>query len=343
MKDISLKLTVWGLLCSAFLFTAGCSSESQAEAQPTTTASETSKQTIDAFATIKANSTTSLSINFPTIIEKVNVKEGQIVNKGDVLLNLNMVDFEEQLHSKQAELDLEKKLLNVQQTNISKGIDAELNKLVNEAADAEALYDKCLNDLADKEVLFKNGFLSQFEYNELKRQVESNKKALDNAKLSIQSYNQNKSNDFDRSKLTISKLNSDIAIMKEKLNKSYLKNNSIVCDIEKGLVLNLKPTPGYIAVKETDADTLLNLVDMNSLIALADVDEGFIKDVKPGAKVTIIPLSDRSKSYIGKVSRLTDKAIVKNGQTFIQTEIAIENIDDFLKLDYNVDVQISME
>jgi multidrug resistance efflux pump len=86
---------------------------------------------------------------------------------------------------------------------------------------------------------------------------------------------------------------------------------------------------------------LLNLVNMDSLIVEADVPESLIKDVKVGADVEIQLLADSTKVYKGKVQKIADRGVDKNGETMIAVEISIDNGDEFVKPDFSVDVRIA--
>ena len=85
---------------------------------------------------------------------------------------------------------------------------------------------------------------------------------------------------------------------------------------------------------------LLNLVDMDSLVVVADVPEDFIKDVRIGSEVKILPLSDSEKTYKGHVLKISDMGIDKNGETMVQTEISIDDKDASIKPNFSVDVKI---
>ena len=151
--------------------------------------------------------------------------------------------------------------------------------------------------------------------------------------------------DDDRMKLNnqilsqkLTTLESVIRQLNEKLNKSYIKDDKIISDYKNGLVQEI----GKIAGDAIQPGVkILNLVNMDSLIVVADVSEDFIKDVKVGAAVDIFPLSDATKQYKGHVLKISDAGVEKNGETVIQTEISIDNPDEFTRPNFNVDVKIA--
>ena len=82
---------------------------------------------------------------------------------------------------------------------------------------------------------------------------------------------------------------------------------------------------------------------LNSLLVESNVPEEFIKDVKIGSMVTIIPQADKSKEYSGKVTYISNNAEDKNGETTVLVEISIDNNDGFLMPNFNVNLEIKIE
>ena len=132
--------------------------------------------------------------------------------------------------------------------------------------------------------------------------------------------------------------NLEVAQMKSKYAKEFIKGNDIVLDIPKGIIKTVKVVEGA-QIGGTNT-CLLEILDEQSLIVKANVSEEFIKDVKVGAEANIIPYADREAVIKGKVKEIQNMAIDKNGERVIP--ITIEAIEDspYLKYGYSVDVEI---
>ena len=132
--------------------------------------------------------------------------------------------------------------------------------------------------------------------------------------------------------------NLEVAQMKSKYAKDFIKGNDIVLDIPKGIIKTIKVVEGA-QIGGTNT-CLLEILDEQSLIVKANVSEEFIKDVKVGAEANIIPYADREAVIKGKVKEIQNMAIDKNGERVIP--ITIEAIEDspYLKYGYSVDVEI---
>jgi HlyD family secretion protein len=142
----------------------------------------------------------------------------------------------------------------------------------------------------------------------------------------------------DQKSVQAAMLEADLKLLKSKLGKTYIKGSDIVSDINKGLIYEIGYTAGDFTSPQKKLFSILNL---DKLIVEANVPEEFIKGVKTGADVTIIPTADKSRQYKGKVTYISGKAVRNNGETLVQVNISIDGLDDFLLPDYNVDVKIS--
>ncbi|MCX7711018.1 MAG: HlyD family efflux transporter periplasmic adaptor subunit [Clostridia bacterium] len=336
MKIRSLLIT---LLAGTLLLSAtGCGKKAEAEKAPAKPATDT-KQAVEAFGVAKAKEIKNVNLDFTATIDKVNVREGQKVKSSDVLITLDLNEYKAQLKNKETELKALRGEIGILQTSKS-GSGPDIAKLQSDLSNAEDLYNKALKELKNKEALFTSGSISQYDLDEFKKSVDAKKKAVDDARFGIGTLRNSKTVEVDQKQTRASQLESEIAVMKDKLSKSYFKDNNIVSDVNNGVVYDIGYKQGDNVTKEKK---VLSIMDLDSLIIEADVAEEFIKDVKPGAEVTIIPTADKSKNYKGKVTRISDKAVQKNGETNILVEIVMEDKNDFIMPDFNVDVKIKME
>lgn len=124
---------------------------------------------------------------------------------------------------------------------------------------------------------------------------------------------------------------------KNQYDKPFFKDDNIVCDLDNAIVSQIIYEKGETIVPGKYA---FELIDTNSLYIEADVSEEFIKDVKEGAEVSIVPTFDNSKTLKGKVIRKAEIAVTKNGETTIPVDISLEDKDDNLLPNYNVEVKI---
>lgn len=375
------KLFIVGIMTAFAIGLTSCTSQ-QAQKEVSANASNIQqKEVVEAQGVVKVRSSKNIVLDFPAYIEKINVKDGQKVKSGDVLLTLNLKDFTAQVENKEKELSIAKLELETTQQGITanqvdidvlrkdmkkkkdllaNGTDPDIKKLLSDIEDAQNLYEKAQKDLAAKQALFQSNSISRSELDDFAKYVDARKKALGDAKLALESLKQKKQEEIDSLQSQIEQktartggmaandsieiqngeivmLQHEIEIMKDKLNKSYIKDNSIISDIPNGVVYEI----GYKNGDQVNgSQKVLGIMDLNEIYVEANVSEEFIRDVKVGANVTIIPLADKGKKYTGKVLRISSKTFDKNNETVVPVEISIENKDDFLLPDFNMDVEI---
>ena len=113
----------------------------------------------------------------------------------------------------------------------------------------------------------------------------------------------------------------------------------MVSPFDQGLVYELNCQAG----QTTDpARSLLSIMDLQTIYAEAEIPEEFIGDVKLGAAVVIVPVADSNRTYHGRIQEISDIAVERNGETIIPVEISLDDYDQFLKPNYNIDVQIAI-
>lgn len=320
------------VLAGVVLFTSACGAQKTAQLTSVPDQVKTVQaNVIEAAGKIKAKDTKNIMLDFSATIQAVPVKDGQRVSQGEELATLDIHEIKQQILDKENALKTEQ---------------LQLKKIQNDSANSEAMELSALQtaqeelsraneDLAIKQTLFEAEAIAKTDLDVAQRRVDDAARKVEDKRIS-------QANGFQLSieieKQKISALESDVQRLKDKLNKSYIQEDKIVSDIKNGLVQEST----HVAGDSLPANTkLLNLVNMDSLVVEAEVSEDFIKDVKVGAEVDIQPVADSTKHYKGHVLSIADMGIEKNGETVILTEISIDNMDEFIKPDFNVDVKIS--
>lgn len=348
------KLIILGTMAALLLTTAACGQEKTAQATQPTTAKVEEKQTVEAFGVIKINGIRNITVDFPATVTKVNIKEGQRVAQGEVLVTLDIADFQTQIRNKELDLSASKNELErlkselaSKEANLSQSSDPDMKKLLNDKKNAEALYEKAKTELKSKESLYEAGALSRQELDDYRKAADARRKDVEDINFNLDSrkYGARKEvntlkTSYELKTAQIAALETELASMKAKLDRSYIKGSDIVSDINSGVCYDIGYVQGDIV---SSARKVMSIMDLNTMVVEANVSEEFIKDVKEGASVTISPQADKTKTYKGKVISISDKAFQRNGETNVPVQISIEDRDDFLLPEFNVDVNISVE
>ena len=248
-------------------------------------------------------------------VTKVNVKVGDTVKKGDVLVTYDQQDLNTQV--KQAEIQYNNALLQKQD-------------LVNQNNDIKnkiAEYDKNIKEINAKIEKIKD---DPFEIDSLqvlnqdKANQEQKKAAL--APISDTKLQQ-ADNSINSAKLTLDNANSN-------LSKGV---SSITADID-GVVTALNVAEGAIGNIQQAAVTVQNVANLKVTLSLSRYD---------AAKVTIgqdAVIRNNGKEYKGKVSYISPTAEVAktstSGEANLSVDINITDVNPELKIGFEADVDI---
>ena len=213
------KLIVAGLIGALVITVTACESQQNKSSPASSTVQEVT-QSVEAFGVVTATNKKEIWLDFDAYVDKLHIKEGQKVKRGDKLVTLNISGLEEQLAQKQDEMNiaklelgkLEYQIKDIDKLSLQKiknGMSAdskeltqlkndlalkkeqlknnnstELKKQLNEIASAQKLYDNELEKTKNSKALYELGAISKDDYDEQKKASDEKKKNLDDSKYS---------------------------------------------------------------------------------------------------------------------------------------------------------------
>lgn len=320
------------------------------------------RPSIEAFGVVKGTEAMSVNFDFSARVKKLYVKLGQRVTLGEPLLSLDVDVHRAEILNTEYELNMARFELRKEETALRRLREeiAEKEQRLAENTDYEiksilSNLQKAKTELKKKQQLLSEEAISRSE-------VEDLEKNLYDLKLSLAHLRQEKKEEIEElrtelelrsspleatettlyssiemQKAKVALLEEKLSMLKKQLNQSFIRDDQVICNFENGVVSEINYDEGDLFFIEKKALTIINL---DSLVIKANVGEDFIKDVKIGADVLITPVADYSRTYHGRITRLSELAVVDNGETVIPVEISFEQQDDFLLPNYNVDVKI---
>ena len=327
---------------------AGCQAAAQGMEPENEKPEESQERMIEAFGVVKCRENLNMLVNFPLTVEAVFAREGQVVQKGDVLAQVNADELQLQIELKKLQLEGERRILArlEQETGdkkelLSSGQDPDILKLNHDLENARENYNKLLTSLHRRRTVAA-GSMTQNEVDLFQKSVDAAKKAIEDIDFSLNSIQYGR-------KVAISELESQIMAKKngitlaqreleqmiKKTKSQYITDGNIVCTMDKAIVDGVFVTNGDMTAASMK---LFSLIDLNTQYIEARVLEEFIKDVKVGMEARVIPLADKSVNYSGTVKSIAQKAQQRNGETNVLVEIELKDADGFLIPDLNVNV-----
>ncbi|MGX8709710.1 MAG: HlyD family secretion protein [bacterium] len=328
---------------------------------------------IDAWGEVKYTRMEDISVDFPSIVTDVLVKEGERVTLGQPLVALDLSEYngnveklKQQLAANQAALPaaaqdtaaLEADIAQTQSqitrktTEYNKGTSPDL-------ALAQTQLDAAKRSLSNYQALYNAGGASKETLNQyqdavtqatetLKKAKNALKDELDQLNVSLKSKQAqlaqlklgNTANTV-KQQGGVSAAQVDLDAMTAKTAKTYLKGNQIISDMKNGIVQNITVSNAAHLGVQGAPTRVLQIIDADSITISAEVDEEFIGSVKVGETVRIVPTSAPDASLTGTVTQIPDLAVEKDGKRVVRVLVKPDDPNGLLKPGYTADVYFS--
>ncbi|MCT4620960.1 MAG: efflux RND transporter periplasmic adaptor subunit [Marinisporobacter sp.] len=259
------------------------------------------------------------------VVEKVFVKEGEIVEKGQVLAKLKSDQLENNIQLKKIQIEIEK---------------SKLDQMIKEG-------DQSLN------IALKN---AKVQLEEAKRNHEANKALWEAKAISNTEFEKSKTafeqatNNFDEAdfKLKNSSNQSNIAVQRKTIETANLELKQLEKDLGKTTIKSsIDGTVTQINLKEGVAfkreDHMFYVQNFKKNEIVANVSEADINKVKLGQKVKITGNSIKGKTLFGKVLRIAPgtKKIDGKKQAYVEIRIALDEYIPDLRTGFSVNLVLN--
>lgn len=302
-------------------------------------------ETNTATGNIEPKYRSNIAINSSQKVLKINVEEGQAVKKGDILIELDSSDYENQLAKLKINLENSKLALNqmIQTGTSAEKANAEntLNKAKYSLEDAQRNYDDLSKKYDQSKVLFDNGAISESQLDEAKKnldagesEVKSAEDSLENAQISFDDINNSSEVKIETQKNSIALIEKDIESCEKKISDSKITSNIDGKVIKIDVKENQFPKAGDEIIID-DASEYRVVVDLKQYDALK---------VEKGQKANIKIKGDKD-SYTGIVKEIGEIAEAKTSASSgddefkVKVSVTIDEPKEEVKSGYEAEVE----
>ncbi|WP_070000191.1 HlyD family secretion protein [Cellulosilyticum sp. I15G10I2] len=348
-----------------------------------------SKNNITAWGEVGYTNSQEINIDFPATVSSVEVKEGDSIKNGDVLVTLDIDEFKKNIQKMQQQILINEILLE-DITQDKSAVSAEISQIKGDIAKKTKEYNEETNaelqilkthltrmnreiedakkDYEKQKKLFEAGGISEYtlenyedvidQKEKAKIEIENNiRKIKDALKDEINALNTGLkykevqlsnmviSNTVNRDKqnISINLSQLDLEIMQNKLEKTYLLDNKIISNMEKGMIKSIFVIAGSRLGTQNTAGRVLEIIDADTIVVRAEVPEEFVTQIKEGDKAEIIPKADRSESIQAIVTHISKIAVEKDGKRIVKVEAKPKEPTGLLNPGYSADVIFKLE
>jgi len=308
-------------------------------------AKRTIEETTTATGNIEAKYRNNIVLDSSQKVIKIEVKEGQLVKKGDLLLELDSSDYQTKL---------EKELINIENAKLTlnqmteTGIVSEKSASENSVSQAKynletnkRKYDDYKKKYEQNEALFTSGAIAQSQLDEAKKNlddaetsVKSAEDSLKNSENALKDTNNTSENKIANQKNQIALIQKDIDNYKKKIDDS-----KITASID-GKVIKIDAKENQFP---SSGDQII-VDDISQYKVVVDLKQYDALKVQKGQKANI-KIKGAKDSYISTVSEIGEYAEAKttsggSGEEYkVKVSVVIDNPKDEVKAGYEADVQ----
>jgi len=289
---------------------------------------------ITALGTVKAIQEQEVYSSIQGTVEYV-AKEGQQVNKGDVILKINAEELDREFEQAQSRVTQ-------QQLELSKLLKGprpeELEKARLNYQNAIVAYEAALDDFERNQVLFDSEAISEKEFLSAKRELEAKKNQLSVAELELKLLENPDETEIALKQAALEEAEQYLESLRKKLNKT------VVCAEFDGIVLEQNIMPGMTV---TPGTLLLRVGDHSGLQVEVNVNEYDSASIKLGQKAEISGQGFGDRTYSGEIVRIAPSASVaqtsRGSETVVKTVIKVSDHDEHIKPGYSATVEITVD
>ncbi len=175
--------------------------------------------------------------------------------------------------------------------------------------------------------------------NDKQLEIDSLSSSVKGLQTTVNNTNTTNVTNAQRLNMKIQIAQTELKALKNKLDRSYLKENMIVADQEESIISEVLTKEGSL-LSDTVKVPLLRMMDTKDLVITVDVPESFINHIALGNKAKVTLLANKDQVIEAKVSRIANQAVTVNGENMIKVDIEPEGNKELLKQGYEVDACI---
>lgn len=322
MKKIILAI-IPILLIGGFFFLRGKSSAEPTETATNLTVEERRiESNIFLNGTVETEEMRDIVSESNEVIDSINVKVGDKVKKGDVLVIQNTDDLKTSLESTQIQLDIEK-------IKLDKFRSSGDTLLANNLQSSKLSYNDSKTKLDNDKALYDAGVISKEAYKASVSAFESAKNQYQNAQHNYN--NSSRETDLMILEKTVEALENDIKKLESKIDKSSVK-----ATID-GTITSLSAIVG-----ERANGVILTIANFDKNIIKTQISEADINKISVGQPVIITANSVRNENFTGKVTWISpdSKKVEGKKQAYVEVKVTLDKVESKLRRNFSVNLKI---
>ncbi len=279
------------------------------------------------------------------VVDELYVEEGQMVTKGQKLARIKLVPSEVNINSAKSNVELAR--LRVQDAQRELERQKDLNKRNLDVESARVSFENAQQEAERQEALFKDGVISEQEYNRFKLDLELRKAEYENAKVSSGNSLRQFETQLDIRQQELQAAINNLALLREGASRNSKQVANVVVSTLDGMVLDLPAEEGTSVIERNnfnEGTSIAVVADMNSLIFEGKVDEADVGKLKEGMPLELTVGAIEDIKFPAKLEFVSPKGEDEDGTVKFEVKAAVEQTKDvFLRAGYSANADIILD
>ena len=276
------------------------------------------------------------------VIEEIYVKEGDIVRKGQDLAKVKLVPSQVSINQASSSVELARLRLRDAQRELERQQNQSTSQL--DIKEAALRFEKAKADFDRNKALYKDGVISEADFEAVRIDFELQSSAYDNMKTMASNSLSRFENDVDIRNEELQAAINNLQLLKEGASKKSKLVANVIKSTVDGMILDIPVEEGSSVVERNNFNEGTNvtvIADMNAPVFEGKVDESDVGKLKIGMPLVLSVGAIEDKEFDASLEFISPKGVEEDGTVKFAIEAAIVNDPDvFLRAGYSASADI---
>ena len=294
------------------------------------------KKTV-ATGTIRPRKEVNIKPQVSGVVDRLYVEAGELVKKGQKIARIKLVPSEVNINNAQSSVQLANIRYKESQRELERQRNVFAQKL--DIENARVSFENAEKEETRQKALFKDGVISELDYNQFKLNLNLRKAELQNAKITSDNVLKQFEADVDIRRQELEAARDNLALLREGATKNSKQISNVVVSTVNGMVLDIPVEEGSSVIERNnfnEGTNIASVADMSSLIFEGNVDESDVGKLKEGMPLELTVGAIENETFKALLEYIAPKGVTEEGPVKFEVRAAIQpTTETFLRAGYS--------
>jgi len=280
------------------------------------------------------------------VIDRLFVEAGDKVSKGQNIARIKLVPSQVNINNALSSVELAKLRYQDAQRELERQRTVSSASL--DISQAKSRFENASREEERQKNLFSDGVISEREYQQARLDLQLQKNAYENAKLSSGNTVKQFETEVDIKRQEMNAAINNLQLLREGATQNSSQVSNIIKSTVAGMILEVPVEEGSSVIERNnfnEGTTVASVADMSTLIFEGTVDESDVGKIKQGMPLVLTVGALNENSFNGNLEFISPKGKLEEGSVKFMIRAAIKDDyeDVFLRAGYSANADIILE